>query len=96
MDLGINTASVTALREFSKSMPYAVTNIREANDKLKGVYEAVQKAIGPHENEFRGMLDILEKVQENATIAVENLSPKLQATADDMEAFIAQHPELSD
>lgn len=88
MKLSISTESVVALREFANIMPTVLSNMADSRANLLNAFGLVVEFIGPHEQEFLELFNIVSRVQEIAHEAISELSYMLNCTADKMESYI--------
>ena len=77
-------------------MPFAVDNITYETQKLLAVYRSVSDTIGPHEQDFYDMLQLVQRAQESAADALMTLPENMKASADYLEDFLNSHPELDE
>lgn len=78
-----------ALREFAKSMPFAIENISAATEKMNRIYGSIMDGLGTHSGDFKDILDYVKKAQEKAAEALEYLPPELEKTATKIDAYVA-------
>ncbi|MGN0465512.1 MAG: hypothetical protein ACI4F9_04085 [Lachnospiraceae bacterium] len=86
---------VAALREFAQAIPVAVQNIQESTQKLLQVYSSVSDELGVHDSNFLEILQCVKRAQETAADAVQELPPKLEQTATNIEAYISAGSSLN-
>lgn len=95
LKLALNAESAAALREFADSMPVAVSNIVQATEDLVQVYQSVADTVGVHDPDFREMMMLIKKAQEDAAEAITVLPPKLIRTAELIDEYIAAKPSVN-
>lgn len=88
MRLSINQQSVNALREFSEIIPCTLENLEADIEELIRVYDNVSGEVGPHEENFREMLQTIQRAKTIAAESIYELTYILKSTADKMEAYI--------
>lgn len=94
MRIELNQESANALRDLASAMPYAIMNITESTTRLIRTYQSVANEVGPHEKEFHEMLLHIKKMQIEAAEAIQQLPPRMIATAEKIEQYIARKPSL--
>lgn len=87
--LSLNHESAEALREFATVLPIAAENIQLAADKLYATYQSVADDLGEHGQDFDELLLRISKSQVTATDAIAALVPKMNKTADRIDAYVA-------
>ena len=95
LKLAMNAASSAALREFADSLPIAVSSIVQATEELVQVYQSVADTVGVHDPDFREMMMLIKKAQEDAAEAISVLPPKLIRTAELIDEYIASKPSVN-
>lgn len=95
MRLALNSESATALRDFSEAMPVAIQNIVECTERVVQVYQSVADTLGVHNQDFYNMLMLIKKAQEEAAEAIQVLPKMLTTTADKIDAYVANNPNIS-
>lgn len=95
MKIELTVEGAIALREFAEAMPFALENIVESTENLLQVYQSVAEELGNHEPEFCEMLLHIKKAQEDASEAIQVLPGQLLATADKIDAYVANRPTVN-
>lgn len=90
MKLSISMESVNVLNEFSEKIPIVLSDIYDATMNLVNKYNSLRDTVGPHDEQFSEMLQIIRISQDNSSQAIKELSYMLKGTADKMESYI-QH-----
>lgn len=94
MKLSLNSESAQALREFADAMPRAMDSLVAATERLLSTYSSVSGGIGVHNEEFYHMLMCIKAVQDSANESVMALPPLLRYTAEQIDAFVANKPDI--
>lgn len=92
--LSLTHESAAALREFAAAMPVALANIAESTIRLIQVYQSVAESVGPHNQSFYNMLMMIKSAQTSAAEAVEVLPIRLNETADKIDDYVTNHPNV--
>jgi DNA anti-recombination protein RmuC len=95
MKLTLTYEGAQALREFAEAIPLAIENIRNETDALQNVYRSVSDRLGSHNQDFVDLLTHIQNAQKRAAEAISELPPKMLATAEKIEAYVAAHPTLN-
>ena len=90
--LALNSESTAALRDIAHAMPLAMQNIVEETNKVFQVYQSVSETLGEHDQDFRDMLKLIQKAQEEAADAILALPSEMNKTADKIDVYVATHP----
>lgn len=88
MKIRMDEKGVETLRTFAEVMPKVLANLNDAMDTLMGKYHAVAEMIGPHAEQFLEMLRSIKRVEAICSADIEELSKKLDCTADLIESYI--------
>lgn len=94
MILTINEQGSQALREFASALPLAIDNITAETETLINVYNSVAEKLGTHNQDFSDLLMYTKKAQQIAADAIAELPPKMEQTADKIDAYIASRPKI--
>lgn len=88
MRISMNMQSVTALREFAKSMPIALNELNELQEKMERTFSELETSLGPHADQFLSMLSDISRANKLSEEAIKELPYMINSTADKMEAYI--------
>ncbi len=94
MKLTLDNAGAQALREFASAIPIAIENIVSETDILISVYGSVAENLGEHNQDFNDLLMHIKKAQQNAADAISELPPRMERTAEKIEAYVASRPTI--
>lgn len=86
--VSISHEGAEALRDFSKSMPYAAEQILEDTQTLVTAYNSIAADFGQIEAGFADLVQGCAAAAKSAAEAISDLPQDLERTADDIDEYI--------
>ncbi len=88
MEISANIESVQALRDFAEAMPYAARQIEDATERLQNVFYSLSNDLGYRATQFEEIVAACSAAARVAADSISDLPAGLNATADDLEAWL--------